>query len=324
MKRDFDKGKYLDRVLESYKMKHISDLMDKFLKKRDEVKNALEKKFYDKKTSRAINSGSYAKHTAINKKFDIDICQPFKYNSFDTLMEMSDAIFDYFNDEYEDKDLVKSKTRKQRVSTGLTFLIEDDEIQMDIVPGRELAKEDYANTNRLKLHVRPKGLSPATSTQTNIQKHVDLIKGKCDERTTIRLLKVWKINKNKDCLKSFFLELITIRAYEMSSEMPANLWDKLKITMEFIRDNVKTIRLEDPANSNNIVSDTITNLEKDEIAIDMKTMIDNINADGENLKFYFPLNDEFDPGEDWADRKKAAALEIARAGVVSKPWCKSP
>ena len=34
---------------------------------------------------KAINSGSYAKHTAINVKFDIDVCLPFMRNSFETV-----------------------------------------------------------------------------------------------------------------------------------------------------------------------------------------------------------------------------------------------
>jgi hypothetical protein len=315
----FEKNKHLDRVLESHKMKHVDDLMEKYKKKREEVKDALEEKFSDKKVTRAINSGSYAKHTAVNTKFDIDICQPFKYKAFDTLEEMADIVFDYFNDEYKDEDLVRYKTRKQRVSTGLTFVIDGDEIQMDVVPGRELAEDDYAETNRLNLHVRPKGLDPKTSTQTNIQKHIDIIKGMDDERSIIRLLKVWKVNKNKDRVKSFFLELITIRTFEKASEIPSDIWGKLKMTMEFIRDNVETIRLEDPANSNNVVSDTMTDSEKENLANDMEMMLDRIEEDEENLKVYFPVNDEFDSGDD-EDKKKAAALEVARSGIISKPW----
>ena len=312
----FDKNKHLEKVLESHKMKHVDDLMKKYIVKREELKDALKDKFGDKIVSRAINSGSYAKHTAINTKFDIDICQPFKYKGFGTLEEMAGAVSDYFNDEYEDEDIVSYKTRNQRVSTRLTFLIDGVEIQMDVVPGRELLEDDYSSTTRLNLYVRPKGLDPATSIQTNIQKHVDLIKGKGNERCIIRLLKTWKVSNNKD-IKSFFLELITIRAFDMATEIPTGMWGKLQMAMEFIRDNVKTIRLEDPANTNNVVSDTITDFEKDLLARDMETMLLQINEDEESLKIYFPLNDQFISEE---EKKKIAALEMARKGVVSKPW----
>jgi hypothetical protein len=314
-----DKNKHLRDVIASHKMSHVDDLLTKYKKKRDEVKDALAEKFKDEIVTRAINSGSYAKHDAINIKYDLDLCQPFKRNSFDTLEDMADAVYNYFNDEYEDDDLVKYKTRKQRVSTGITFVVDGDEIQMDIVPGRELIKDDYAETNRLNLYVRPKLLQEASSTQTNIQKHIDLIKGKNDERNIIRLLKIWKVNKSKDRVKSFLVELITIRAFDNCSDIPTDQWGKLKMVMEYIRDNIKTIRLEDPANSNNVVSDTMTDSEKNNFSYDMELMLDHIEANADNLKIYFAVNDEFDTSDD--EDKKATALDIARSGVIQKPWC---
>lgn len=314
-----NKSKYLQQVLESYRMIHVADLMEKYIKKREIVKDALVEKFKDQIVSKAINSGSYAKHDAINIKFDLDVCQPFKRNSFDTLEEMADAVFDFFNEEFEDDDLVKYKTRKQRVSTGITFVIDGNEIQMDIVPGRELNANDYVETNRLNLYVRPKLLQPASTTQTNIQKHINLVKGKSAERSIIRLLKVWKTNRNNSTVKSFFIELITIKAFEKCSNIPSGLWEQLEMALEFIRNNVKTIRLEDPANSNNVVSDTMTDMEKENLYWDMKQMLELVASSADNLKSYFPVNDDYYEEEE--EDKESAALDIARSGVVLKPWC---
>lgn len=314
-----NKNNYLQQVLESYKMKHVSDLMEKYIKKREVVKDALAEKFKDQIVTRAINSGSYAKHDAINTKFDLDICQPFKRNAFDTLEEMTDAVFDFFNEEFEDDDLVAYATRKQRVSTGITFVIDGDEIQMDIVPGRELSAGDYVYTRRLNLFVCPKLLESASTTQTNIQKHIDLVKGKNSERDIFRLLKVWKTNKNTKKVKSFFLELITIRAFEKCSDVPTGIWEKLEMVLEYIRDNVETIRLEDPANSNNVVSDTMTDSEKENLCWDMTQILEQIKSSDNSLKSYFPVNDEFNDDKDEED-KTNAALEIARSGIVQKPW----
>lgn len=314
-----NKGKYLQGVLESYKMKHVSDLMGKYIEKREVVKDALAEKFKDQIVTKAINSGSYAKHDAINTKFDLDVCQPFKRNAFDTLEEMADAVFDFFNEEYEDDDLVTYATRKQRVSIGITFVIDGDEIQMDIVPGRELSADDYVDTHRLNLYVRPKLLESASTTQTNIQKHIDLVKGKNAEREVIKLLKVWKTNKNNKRVKSFFIELMTIKAFEKCSDAPTGIWERLEMTLEYIRDNVKTIHLEDPANSNNVVSDTMTDSEKANLHWDMTQMLEMIESSGDNVKSYFPVNDEFFEEED-EERKTSAALDIARSGVVQKPW----
>jgi hypothetical protein len=299
----FNKSEHLNDVLESYKMKHVQELMDKYIQKRNQIKEALDKKYSDKKATSAINSGSYAKHTAVNIKFDIDLCQPFKYDSFSTLEEMADDVYNYFMSEYEDDELVKYATRKQRVSTGLTFYIDAHEVKMDVVPGRELSEDDYAKTNRLNLYVRPKSSTPATYTQTNIQGHINHIKGRDKERNVIRLLKTWRCNKNKD-IKSFFIELITIRAFENCSSVSADLWEQLKMTMEYIRDNVKTIRLVDPANSNNVVSDTMSAFEKENLAYDMKTMLERIEENSENLKMYFTKNEKFAKKEE----KQGAAI----------------
>ncbi len=232
-------------------------------------------------------------------KFDIDVCLPFLRSSFETLEAMADDVYNYFMNEYEDAQLIKYKTMKQRVSVGLTFLIEGEEVGMDIVPGRELLENDYKVTNKLNLHVRAKGIEPATSTQTNIQKHIELISGKGDEREIIRLLKVWNITKNSGKkLKSFFIELITIRAFEdYSGEKLNGLWERLQMVMEFIRDEVETVQLKDPANSNNIVSNTLTPTEKSNLSHDMEVMLDRISENDENLKVYFPVNDKFDDEE---------------------------
>jgi len=294
----FDKSRYLQRVLKSHKMRHVQATMDKYIKKREEIKDALANYYGDKRVTRAINSGSFAKHSAINEKYDVDICQPFKYGSFSTLEEMADDVYDFFTNVYQDVQLVRWKTRKQRVSVGLTFLIDGEEIGMDVVPGRELAEEDYKETNRLNLYVRAKGLAPATSTQTNIQRHVEHIRGKGDERRIIRLLKVWKLNKGKKEIKSFFLELITIRAFESRSSIPFGVWEQLEMVMEFIRDRVETICLLDPANSNNVVSDTMTATEKSNFARDLELILDRIEEDEENIKIYFPVNDRYDEEED--------------------------
>lgn len=317
-----NKNDYLNRVLQSYRMQHVDDLMALYIEKREVVKNALQEKFKDQIATRAINSGSYAKHDAINTKFDLDVCQPFKRNAFSTLEEMADAVYDFFENEFEDDDLVKYMTRKQRVSTGLTFEIDGNQIQMDIVPGRELLTDDYKETNRLNLHVRPKLLEPASTTQTNIQAHINLVKGKNSERCNIRLLKIWKSNKNQSRVKSFFVELVTIRAFENCSVVPTTIWDQLKMVMEYIRDNVQTIRLVDPANSNNVVSDTMTDYDKMNLHYDMKQILEQVEINDENLKIYFPVNEDFDEVDEEEEKKKQAALKMSRSGVISKPWCK--
>lgn len=296
-----DKSKHLDCVLKSHKMSNVQDLLDKYLKKRDEVKEALDSKYASQKATSAINSGSYAKHTAINTKFDIDICLPFLRGSFDTLEAMADDVYDYFDSEYEDDELIYK--RKQRVSIGLTFQMDGEQIDMDVVPAREIKKDEYTTTYDLNLYVRAKNGIAATSTKTNIKTHIDLIKGKNAERDIIRLLKIWKKSNNRD-YKSFMMELLTIRAFDSKNDIPVGLWEKLKFVLEFIRDNIETIQLKDPANSSNVVSDTIDIFQKQSFKSDMENMLDRIEENSDYIKTYFPINDSFPCDDDSEDKMR--------------------
>ncbi|POR19696.1 nucleotidyltransferase [Flavobacterium columnare] len=288
-----DKPKHLNQVLETHRMSHISDLLDKYTNKRDEVKEALEEK-YGSKIYSPINSGSYAKHTAVNIKFDLDIVTPFKRNSFATLEEMFDDVYDFLNEKYKnDADVIR-----QKVSIGIKFFEDEDghKIDIDVVPGRELNDNQYSDDKNLNLFVNSKYglLEEKTYVQTNIQAQIDHIKGKNDERSIIRLLKIWKATNNES-YKSFFLELATIKAFD-KVDVSGNLWEKLKKVMEYIRDNVTkdNFTLKDPGNSNNDVADTLDSWDKSSLSNKMSNIIDNIERNSENIKTYFPVNENFE------------------------------
>lgn len=303
------KSQHLQAVLDSHKMRKIQALMDKFIVKREEVKNALNQKYSDKLLCNPINSGSFAKHTAINKKFDIDICPIFSRTSFNTLEEMADELFRYFENEYKDNHL-QLPIKKQRVSIGLEFNIDGDIIKMDVVPGREINDEEYATTYDLKLYVRAKDDNPATETKTNIKKHVDLINGRTDVRSIIRLLKCWKYYNDKE-IKSFILELLTLRAYEENkNNLPTDLWEQLEMTLKFIADRIETIQLVDPANSNNIVSNTMLSDLKKTISLDIKNMLDHIYNDETFIMVYFKVNSDFPGNDNNKYQKKASGPSI--------------
>lgn len=313
-----DKPQHLQQVLETHRMSHIEKLLDKYKEKRKEVKEALEEN-YKEKIYNPINSGSYAKHTAINIKFDLDIVVPFKRDSFDTLEGMFDDVYDFLYEKYKDE----AEVKKQKVSIGIVFDADEDgdEINIDVVPGRELNQDQYADDNNLNLYVNSQyGLLDEKSyIQTNIQAQIDHIKGKSNERNILRLLKIWKFTNN-ETYKSFFLELITIKAFE-KEDIEGNLWDKLKSVMEYIRDNITkdNFTLKDPGNSNNDVADTLNYAEKYNLSSTMSTIIDNIENNSDNIKTYFPINEDFE--EDDVDDKANEALNIATSGVIRKPWC---
>ena len=186
-----DKSEHLQSVLDTHKMAHIDELVTKHKNKRDEIKEALEEK-YSENIYSPLNSGSFGKHTAINIKFDLDIIVPFKKNSFSTLQEMFDDVFDFLEEKYKDIATI----RKQKVSIGVIFDedSEGDSVNIDVVPGRELSQDDYKESKDLNLYFNEDhwGFTKGTYTKTNIQAQIDHIKSKENERKIIRLFKVWK------------------------------------------------------------------------------------------------------------------------------------
>lgn len=299
----FDKNKYLSDVLQTHKLHHVQKFVDKVQAKRDNIKKVLSDHYGNKKYT-AFNSGSIAKHTATNIKFDMDVVEPFKRDSFDSLQAMFDDVYDILVQEYG-----SNVVRKQKVSVGLEFPIEDGDelpIQIDVVPGRELSDDDYSKTKDLNLCFNEDqwGFKKGTYTKTNISKQIDHISGKNTERKVIRLLKIWKKHNNKD-YKSFLLELISIRA--LDGKNSAGLWEDLKLTMEYIRDNIAedSFHLYDPGNSNNDVVAAMDSFKRQSLKAEMDAMLRNIESNEEVfLPFYFPKNKKYEKKEDDGYKKK--------------------
>jgi len=294
-----EKPSHLQESLETHRMSHIDELTSKFKIKRDEIKEALEQEYADN-IYNPFNSGSFAKYTAINTKFDLDLVAPFKRNSFDTIESMFEEVYDFLEKKYGQNGI--AHVRKQKVSIGVRFYADEDgdEINIDVVPGRELTADDFPSTKKLNVYFNENqwGFSKGTYTQTNIQAQIDHIKGKENARKIIRLLKIWK-NSNNEPYKSFLLELATIKAFD-NIDVSGNLWEKLKTVMEYIKDNIvnDSFKLIDPGNSNNDVLSAMESWEKSNLANKLENIIARIEENSENIKSYFPINEDYKDDDD--------------------------
>lgn len=316
-----DKNKHLDCVLCSHKISSEQALLDKHIAKRNEIKEALEIK-YESNLYSPFNSGSYAKNTAVNLKFDFDLMAPYKRNAFGsngTLKEMFTDVFEFLKEKYHGKE---ATVRDQKVSISIEFYADKDGhiVKIDVVPGRELNVDQYKDDDKLNLYVNKKfGTLDEGSDyiRSNIQAQIDIIKDRATAekdsiRKIIRLLKVWKIN-NKPDIKSFFIELITMKAFD-TVKIEGVLWDKLKPVLEFVRDKVKEVSLPDPGNSTNEVANTLTETEKSALSDDMKYMIERIEENSDNIKTYFKINQNH-PCEEKGENKYG----VKREGVFVPP-----
>ena len=309
-----DKTKHLDCVLKSHKISNEEDLLTKHRDKRKGVREFLLGQYGSKMYS-PFDSGSYAKNTAVNTKFDFDLIAPFKRDTHSTLKDMFEEVYDLLYKEYKGEATV----RKQKVSIGIEFFTDEDgdSVKIDVVPGRELNQDQYTEDSKLNLHVSQNyGILSEGSERlrTNVKAQIENIRGSADKvdiRKVTRLIKVWKINNYKN-IKSFLIELITIKAFDKKS-ISGNTWEVLKECLEFMRDEIETINLPDPGNSGNNVSDTLTDSEKSSLSYDFKYMLERIEENSDNIKTYFSANSKFPCEED--SEKGKYGIKTAAATV---------
>lgn len=298
-----NKDEHLDCVLKSIRLRNERIWLDKHIAKKDEIKESLVEK-YGKDIYDPFNSGSYAKNTAINVRFDFDLIAPYKRNAFRTLEEMYYSVYEFLYEKYKNQ----AELRKQKVSIGLIFHPDNSGhvVKIDIVPGRELNTNQYADDNKLNLYVNDqfgkieKGSERLLS---NVRAQIENIRSNADKediRRVIRLLKDWKVRNNK-VPKSFFIELITIKAFDNKS-FEGGLWNSLKTVIEFIRDNVQIVILPDPGSDSNNVADSLSDHDKQVFSDDMKYILERIEDNSDNIKLYFPINEKFPCDEQTSGR----------------------
>ncbi|WP_018612324.1 hypothetical protein [Segetibacter koreensis] len=284
------RNRHLDCVLKSHNIENNEDLMTAYRNKRGKVREDLKKKF-EGEIYQILHSGSYKKFTAVNIKFDMDLVVPFSKDEADALEKIYNDLYKYYDTEYRKKDTSLLEVKAQKVAIGLTFFVDGKLLDLDIVPGREI--NDYEKDGDLNLFVndRRNGNSKATTLKTNIEKQIDNIRNNSVARETIKLFKIWK-RRNNGQIKSFVIELIVIKALEGYAGA-SDRWSKLKHVLTYIRDNIKTVRLVDPGNTNNIVSDSLEDFQKNSISETSKWMLEDLEKNEKSIERYFPVNTEY-------------------------------
>lgn len=188
-------------------------------------------------------SGSYAKGTAVSLASDLDLFISLVAHCNGTLRELYESLQAFLGR----KGL---NPRPQNVSLRIQW----DGANVDLVPGRR--QDNYGSDHSL---YRRKA---NTWTKTNVDTHIRIVaaSGRRDE---IRALKIWRERHGLE-FPSLYLELMTLRALhgKWGGQPASNVWTIL----EYLRDNMTSARVEDPANTNNILSDDLTDTEKRAVA----------------------------------------------------------
>jgi hypothetical protein len=180
--------------------------------------------------------GSYGKRTMIRQLYDLDLVIYWPNTATYTIEGIYDAVGQVLRKHWK---FVNSKT----VAWELPF---DGGFHIDVVPGRAIE----ANYYEANLHRTDTG----TTLKTSLKKHIDTVRrsGRVD---AIRLMKLWRVRKGVPFRKSFALELMTIEGCK--GKAVDDLAGQLLGAFAYIRDNIRSCNLIDPANSNNSLTDDL-------------------------------------------------------------------
>ncbi len=189
-------------------------------------------------------SGSFAKGTANAGGTDIDLFLSLSSTTPITLKEIYWSLFNAMKE-------AGYTPRAQGVSIGVRVGTYD----VDLVPAKR--QDQYGSDHSLYRN------KTGTWTKTNVGRHIAMVSGS-GRTSEIRLLKLWRQLHGLD-FPSFYLELVAIDA--LHRKPVGALADNTWAALTYIRDNITTTRVIDPANSANIISDDLTCSEKATIAV---------------------------------------------------------
>lgn len=189
-------------------------------------------------------AGSYGKKTIIRARYDLDIVVYWPDTAKYSLKGIYTGVGDQLRKHW---DVVNSKT----VAWELPF---KGGFHVDVVPGRALDGQ-YREANLYRTDT-------GTTLKTSLKTHIDTVRNS-GRRDAIRLMRLWRQRRNVPFKKSFLLEMMTM--YGCSGTRFDDLGGQVQSALVYIRDNICTRNVVDPANSNNSLSDDLTSANKEVI-----------------------------------------------------------
>jgi len=193
-------------------------------------------------------SGSFAKGTANSLSTDVDLFISLKADTRETLKQIYESLYTYAAQQ-------GWSPIRQNVSIGNSY----NGVKLDLVPGK--IHEGYQNYHSLYKR------KADSWTQTNVRLHVDTV-SKSGRVNEVRAVKIWR-DLHKLSFPSFFLELFVIEA--LKGKSTNNLAQNVISALSYVGSNLPTTRLVDPANSNNLISEDMTQAEKTTVAAQART-----------------------------------------------------
>ncbi|MFL0171650.1 hypothetical protein, partial [Tenacibaculum maritimum] len=241
-----DEVNYLLSVIGSYEPDEIDKIV---YRKGYKIKNAINKEYNHDLLGKATNQGSVAQGTSLSGLSDLDILVKFKKTSFSSLNSMFNSIHDFFKYNFKDSELVN--VRKQKVSIGLTFNIDGHYETIDVVPA--LRTDFKKGKNEYNLFKNPKLAIDSKKIKMNPHKQREFGNYEEEKKEVISLIKLLKEKQNLP-IKSFLIKELTKKAFD-ENQVPNTLNEQLVMTLKFICNNIKTIKIKAPDNPSSVLTD---------------------------------------------------------------------
>ncbi len=285
---------YLLKTLEQQTLAEDSDELTALRDRRKEVEELLRADFGSSPTIRY--GGSKSKGTMIKEAYDLDVVCYFPRDDDDAGGNL-EAIFENVKKSLSKKYLVIPKTSAIRLQSQ-----NYQDFHVDVVPGRFVDDEK----KDAFLH---RTTGEKKRLKTNLDVHIDHVKGS-GVVPAIRLMKLWRVRRNLS-LKHFGLELLTIETAKTKKSADVDV--QLQHVWRTLRDDVDSIRIEDPANPNgNDLSELLSDSVRQELSSTAEKTLATIDRDGWEAIFGKVASD---------DEKKAAVVDAVKsASVASRPW----
>ena len=197
---------------------------------RGEIEGVLRKTFGT--VPRFYYGGSYGKHRMIRASYDLDIVMYFPSTDNRTLKQLYSGAYH----------VLKQAGYTIQPKTVALQLPYQGGFHVDVVPGKAQDATYYWATLF-------KNTTPDSTMRTSIKKHIDTVSDNgC--REIIKLMKLWRVRHGLQW-KSIALEQTVIGAMfqKQRGDLGVAIWENV---LPFIRGNVLTVRLVDPANSSNV------------------------------------------------------------------------
>ncbi|WP_439585387.1 hypothetical protein [Dyadobacter bucti] len=276
--------------IDSYLSKHADSLRlnkgDLTFRKLDWHADVLKGKLYDRFQQQLqampYRQGSTERGAALGAEYDIDLVLPFKENSFGSISEMYQKVFEFLTEQTHSNS--EFYVRKQKKSIGVTYKVGRQYLRVDVVPYKisNFLRDKY--TGYLHINDERIFLYTKSYTKTNPKKTIGRKLG-ANQQKVLLLLKNWKKYSGIP-LSSHLLEYLLRNAYlKNKGALPGGISGKVAMVLQYTINNLENRVIRGNENSNNV----LTNIPDSDKSLIMEAC-ENLLAEYQNDLISFKKN----------------------------------